>query len=129
MFYEVENLPKKLSIDLLDRAVAFASEFLGLCDIDLNIEFDTLKKHQCGFCLYDEDEIIITVARRLSVKEIIATIFHEMIHVKQYVDGRLEEGSKWMGEVYSCDYDDLPWEQEAFEIEKVMIVDFWAKSV
>ena len=125
MFYEVENEPKKLSLDLLDRAVLFASDFLELSTLDfLNIEFETLKKYQCGFCLYDEDEVIITVAKRLSVHEIIVTIFHELIHVNQYVDGRLEQGSKWLGKVYSCDYDELPWEKEAFEIEQVMMKQF-----
>jgi hypothetical protein len=123
MIYELNNEPKKLSIDLLDRAVAFAADFLGI-DVDLSIEFETLKNHQCGFCEYDEDEVVITLAKRLSVREIIATLFHEMIHVKQYIDGRLEEGSKWMGEVYDCAYDELPWEQEAFEIEQIMMEKF-----
>jgi len=123
MIYEVENLPKKLSADLLDRAVAFAAEFLGL-DVDLLIEFETLKKHQCGFCDYDEDEVIITIAKRLSLKEMIVTLFHEMIHVKQYADGRLEQISIWMGEKFDCAYEDLPWEIEAHAIEKEMMEKF-----
>jgi hypothetical protein len=47
MFYEVENLPKKVSLDLLDRAVTFAADFLEI-DVDLLIEFESLKKHQCN---------------------------------------------------------------------------------
>jgi hypothetical protein len=125
LLYEVDNKPKKLSFDLLDRAIYFASEFLGLTNLNwLNVEFETLKKHQYGFCLYDDEEIVITVAKRLSVHDIIVTIFHEMIHVKQYIDGRLEEGSRWMGQVYNCDYNELPWEKEAFELEKLMLEQF-----
>jgi hypothetical protein len=123
MIYEVENLPKKLSVDLLDRAVSFAADFLSL-DVDLLIEFESLKKHQCGFCDYDADEVILTISKRLSVQEMIVTLFHEMIHVKQYADGRLEQVGVWLGKKYECAYDQLPWEIEAHEMEKVMMEKF-----
>jgi hypothetical protein len=123
MIYEVENLPKKVSLDLLDRAVSFAADFLGL-DVDLLIEFESLKKHQCGFCDYDADEVILTISKRLSVQEMIVTLFHEMIHVKQYADGRLEQVGVWLGKKYECAYDQLPWEIEAHEMEKVMMEKF-----
>ena len=123
MFYEVENLPKKLSVDILDRAVSFAVDFLEL-DVDLLIEFESLKKHQCGFCDYDEDEVVITIAKRLSVQEMIVTLFHEMVHVKQYADGRLGPAGIWLGKKYECAYDQLPWEIEAHEMEKVMMEKF-----
>lgn len=124
MLYEVENKPNKLPIELLDRAVSFAADFLSL-EVDLLIEFESLKKHQCGFCDYDQDEVILTISKRLSVQEIIATIFHEMVHVKQYADGRLEQAGIWLGNKYDCDYVDLPWEIEAHEMEKLMLEKFW----
>jgi hypothetical protein len=129
MIYEVENLPKKLSLDLLDRAMAFASDFLEL-DVDLLVSFQSLKKHQCGFCDYsndcdyDEDETVITIARRLDTHEIIRTLFHELVHVKQYVDGRLEQVGTWLGQKYDCSYSNLPWEQEAYHLEQVMMKQF-----
>ena len=123
MIYEVENLPKKVSLDLLDRAVSFAADFLDL-EVDLLIEFESLKKHQCGFCDYDADEIILTISKRLSVQEMIVTLFHEMIHVKQYADGRLEQVGVWLGKKYECAYNQLPWEIEAHEMEKVMMEKF-----
>lgn len=123
MIYEVENLPKKVSLDLLDRAVSFAADFLDL-DVDLLVEFENLKKHQCGFCDYDEDEVVITIAKRLSVHEMIVTLFHEMVHVKQYAEGRLEQVGVWLGQKYDCDYCDLPWEIEAHEMEQVMMEQF-----
>jgi biotin synthase-like enzyme len=131
MIYEVVNKPKKIDEVLLDRAVSFAADFLEL-DVDLLISFQSLKKHQCGFCDYscdyscdfDEDEVIITIAKRLSLREMIVTLFHEMIHVQQYVSGRLEHGSKWLGKVYECVYSELPWEVEAHEMEKEMMAKF-----
>jgi len=123
MIYEVENLPKKLTFDLLDRAVLFTSEFLQL-DVDLLISFEPLKKHQCGFCDYDQDESVIVIAKRLSKLETIKTLFHEMVHVKQYTDGRLKQDGVWLGKKYDCDYVDLPWEIEAHETEQIMMEQF-----
>lgn len=127
MIYEVENLPKRVSVDVLDSALSFASNFLEL-DIDLVLEFESLKKHQCAFLDYDEGEVTITIAKRLSLQELIRTLFHEMVHVKQYADGRLEHVGVWMGQKYDCDYVDLPWEQEAFYLEQIMYEQFLKKE-
>ena len=123
MIYEVNNTPKKLDTALLDKAVSFACDYLDL-DVDLTIEFESLKKHQCGFCDYDDDEVIVTIAKRLSLHEMLVTLFHEMIHVHQYASGRLDHGSKWLGKVYKCAYEELPWEIEAHELESVMMEKF-----
>jgi len=125
MIYEVMNIPKKVDAALIDRAVSFACSYLELdIDAELMIEFESLKKHQCGFCDFEDDEIIVTIAKRLSVHEMLLTLFHEMIHVHQYASGRLEHGSKWLGKVYKCAYDDLPWEIEAHAMEKTMMEKF-----
>lgn len=126
MIYEAINQPKKMTTALLDKAVVFACDYLDL-DIDLIIEFETMRPYQYGNCDYDGEDGIIVISKRLSKADIIKTLFHEMVHVKQFVDGRLEAGSpsRWLGEVYSCDYDKLPWEVEAFEIEATMVNDFY----
>jgi hypothetical protein len=124
MIYEVINQPKRIETALLDSAVSFACKYLQL-DVDLTVEFDTLQKYQCGHCDYDEDEVIVTIAKRLSKKEAIQTLFHELVHVKQYADGRLEHGYKWLGKVYEDDYSKLPWEVEAFDLEQKMMEEFY----
>jgi hypothetical protein len=126
MIYEIINKPKKLDTALLDRAVSFACDYLCL-DMDFIIEFETLYAHQCGFCDYD-DEIVITIAKRLSPIDIIRTLFHELVHLKQYVDGRLVNGSPntWKGHVYTETYTNLPWEIEAFDLEEKMMIEFYS---
>ena len=124
MIYEVSNKPKKIEAVLLDSAVLFACSYLKL-DLDFVIEFERLEKHQYGFCDYDEDEVIVTIAKRLSQKDIIQTLFHELVHVKQYVDGRLDRGYKWFGMVYEGNYNKLPWEVEAFDLEEKMMNVFY----
>ncbi len=126
MIYEVEKKPKRLPYSLLDRAVLFASKFLDL-NVDFIIEFEALKTHQCGFCDYYEDDVIITIAKHLSVEDIIRTLFHELVHVKQYNDGRLEHGSSgiWLGVLCEGPYEDLPWELEAYQLEQKMMDAFY----
>lgn len=128
MIYEIVNKPNKIETVLLDSAVSFACSYLQL-DIDMTIEFESLKRNQCGFCDYDGeyDEVIVTIAKRLSVKDAIRTLFHELVHVRQYVDGRLEVGSPqiWYGVAIEDKYENLPWEIEAFEIEEKMMKVFY----
>lgn len=128
MIYEIVNKPKRIETVLLDTAVSFACSYLKL-DTDVVIEFETLQKHQCGFCDYDEDfsEAIVTVAKRLSQEEIIRTVFHELVHVKQYETGRLKHNKIWKGKlVESDDYENFPWELEAYELEEKMMKVFYS---
>jgi Zn-dependent peptidase ImmA (M78 family) len=119
MIYEVINQPKKIETALLDRAVSFASRYLSI-DIDLTIQFETLKNYQYGFCDYDEDEVIITIAKRLSPKDMVRTLFHELVHVQQYSEGRLQHEKIYFKNA-EVTYKDYPWEIEAFEAEQKMM--------
>jgi hypoxanthine phosphoribosyltransferase len=126
MIYEVVNKPKRIEAVLLDSAVSFACGYLQL-NTSFTIEFESLKKHQCGYCDYDEDEAVVVIAKRLPVKEAIRTLFHELVHLKQYETGRLEVGSpqRWLGISIEDKYENLPWEVEAFELEEKMMKSFY----
>jgi hypothetical protein len=127
MIYDTINQPKKLDTAHLDAAVSFACEYLKL-DIDFTIQFETLYRYQYGFCDYDEDEAVITIAKRLSPIDITRTLFHELVHLKQYSDGRLVDGNPqvWEGKIYAEAYENLPWEVEAFEHEEKMMMSFYS---
>lgn len=124
MIYEVVNKPNKIETVLLDSAVSFACSYLNL-NVDFTIEFDSLKRHQCGICDYEEDEIVIFIAKRLSPKTAIRTLFHELVHVQQYESGRLDHNRMWEGTSYDCEYADRPWELEAFDLEEKMMKFFY----
>lgn len=129
MYYTTSNKPKHIVHSTLDQVIAFACNYLDL-DIDLEVRFEKLRDFQYGYCDYDEDEVLITISQYLSEADTIRTIFHELVHVKQYDDGRLEAGSpqRWMGSEYDEDYENLPWEVEAYDLEQKM-VDIYAESV
>lgn len=126
MLYEVVNKPKKVDYGLLDSLLSFSSDFLSLEeDIYLILEFNSnIEPHIHGYCLYDHDEIHIEVNSRLTIEEMVVALFHELIHVKQYESGDLMYDGKssfWKGSLVECDYKFLPWEEEAYRIEKEMM--------
>jgi hypothetical protein len=71
---------------------------------------------------------ILEIRRNQTEKELLRTIAHEMVHVKQYACNEMnEEGTRWMNR--SIDYDNTPyheqpWEIEAHEIGDLIYEDF-----
>ncbi|MFA7408338.1 MAG: hypothetical protein WCY93_11040 [Anaerolineaceae bacterium] len=131
-YYEIDGpLPKKLSEDLLDKAFLFACEYLDLVNLEIVLSFEKLEDHQMGLTSFDEEEpISITIDKKLKPADMIRVLFHEMVHVKQYIEGHLEEGFnlKWMGEEWDGAYEDAPWEVEAFDLEEEMVTKWLLES-
>jgi hypothetical protein len=74
--------------------------------------------HVYGYNSKDKPrEFVIEVCREQTERELTMTLAHEMIHVKQYAYGELnEEMTKWKGQTVcprSIEYDNQPWEIEA----------------
>ena len=63
------------------------------------------------------DSFIIEINRALSTEDKLKTLAHEMVHIKQFSCGYLNESmTRWRGEkvnAHSFVYDELPWEIEA----------------
>ena len=59
----------------------------------------------------------------------IATLFHELWHLYQHVHGTLRDkhGKRfWRGVAHSkTNYDDQPWEKEAYRMEKDLVDDYF----
>ena len=71
--------------------------------------------------------------------EILKTLGHELVHVKQYVTGDLAmkaKGMYWKGELTDIksmkDYFKSPWEVEAYGLERYLwmnFIDFWSENI
>lgn len=85
-------------------------------DIFIDIEFVSTAG---GGCVDMEDgEFLIEINSRMREISIIKTVLHEMIHVKQYAEGRLTQ-TEWMGRPHpDLPYRELPWEIEAYAREQ-----------
>ena len=62
---------------------------------------------------------IIEINKNDCAEEILKTLAHEMVHIKQYVKGELDEGQTvWRGQKIESEleYDEQPWEIEAYDL-------------
>ena len=100
--------------------IDYEDEALGFCE---NWERDGMERPGQSISLssriYDSSTDMATV------------IAHELLHVKQYQDGRLtDEGPLqigWKGDIFIFDADNYanqPWEKEAYSLQ-----DFWATKI
>lgn len=130
MFLEVEgDCPVKMS--MLDKIVSFAASYLQIDeDAWLTIKFsEQMEQNVCGWCDeidIEEKWVEIEVNSNLCLIDMITTIFHEMVHCKQILDGRLVQGfpSIWKGIAYGGQYSELPWEIEAYRLERKMVEEY-----
>ena len=122
-----------LSMDFLDEVLDFGQYYLGLdSDFIIKLVFlSDLGKQVWGYCngLEDED-YVIEISSNINTSDMVETIFHELVHVKQIIDGRLDEdGRTWKGKTYDTTktpYKELPWEIEAFRLQRLMTKEFFS---
>ena len=91
------------------------------------IELKKLKGYH-GTCLdSDERTYVIEVDKKLDLEDFITTIFHEMVHVKQYVRKELFSECNFYDS--HEEYMNLPWEVEAYEMQEVLLERWNTRSV
>jgi len=79
-------------------------------------------------CQIGPKDLMMFIDSRLPLHQLLITLAHEMVHVKQYAKGQLKlkttrRGNTfftWLGKKYKGEYYDLPWEIEAFSRERVL---------
>lgn len=111
----------------------------------LNIENSKYKVYICtdsslredgnnGLCAKTGDHrITVALYSRLKIPQLIHTLAHEMVHVKQICRGQYKsiENKRgngfrhyWLGKRVSTDYLQRPWEIEAFKRESILAESF-----
>lgn len=88
MIVEFESNFSKAKQDLICNALAFGSDKLFPHEDDVYINISaTTKKGVCGDVLYEDDnEFSIRLSRSLSLSDLITTVLHELVHVKQFLE-------------------------------------------
>jgi len=129
MLLSVNKVPKKLGTDTLNKVLDFAEKYLKLNPkLEIHIDFIRTKKFLGQYEGIDEhgETHYIDISENESQEDIIRSIFHELVHVRQTDDGDLSlDGNSWKGFLYrtkemEVEYDHLPWEKEAAELEEKM---------
>ena len=129
MLLSVNKVPKKLGTDTLNKVLDFAEKYLKLNPkLEIHIDFIKTKKFLGQYEGIDEhgETHYIDISEDESQEDIVRSIFHELVHVRQTDDGDLSlDGNSWKGFLYrtkemEVEYDHLPWEKEAAELEEKM---------
>lgn len=129
MIYEVYDKPADVSYEKLDAIIYHACKELDI-NAEIEIMFEDLHP-VAGNCDVEDGVIELRINKKILRQgdELALTIFHELVHAKQILDGRLVQGdgltpSSWCGIIYTCSYDKLPWEVEAYYMEKQLLESF-----
>lgn len=118
----ITGTTSKSLLGYIDRV----AEFFSVYDVD--IDFVDSLDGLLGICSGDTNWCFIEIARkdawgRVPMDQLKLAIAHEMTHAWQMLEGRFT-GTEWEGVCYKgVDYKDLPWEHEAYEMERIVYED------
>ena len=124
MYIEFRNTKKKRQRTIEDALWFAKSYLLPRHKID-EIDIESWKNLPHDGDCYDVDDrsFIIRVNKDLSKKDLLATIFHEFVHIKQHIK------KEFGGDIFAISneevaYEDRPYEIEAFELEKKLLEEY-----
>ena len=94
--------------------------------LEIEIQINNLKDNAVGYCMMQDDNRTyeIEVDKKLDIEEMIVTVCHEMVHVKQYARNELGINDKNDGQ----NYFDLPYEKEAYELQEILLKQYQEDS-
>ena len=118
MFIEVIGGSKSQK-NHVEKMVAFCAKKL-MPKMNLDITVNLCKPTGAmGYCCEADNKrtFELEIDKSQSLRELLETVAHEMVHVKQYARRELDPNKEvWMGKTYNpkdVNYWDLPWEIEA----------------
>ena len=106
--------------------------------LNITVNLVTIKSDAIGFCMMQETnrDFEIELDKKLGIKEMVQALCHEMVHVKQYARNEMNDGivkgrARWKTKYIKMDtnYWDLPWEKEAYRMEKKLADAIWEFGV
>jgi hypothetical protein len=126
----------KTKRDLVEDACYFFIKKLmpRLRKIEIDIYIKKMTGDAVGYCmLTDSDrDYEIELANHLDIRDLMVTLAHEMVHVKQYVRKEMdcESATRWKTNSVAEDtpYYDLPWEKEAYRMQVKLAKSYWSQE-
>ena len=94
-------------------------------DIEVKLKkFTKTDRDAIGWCLMEDNNrtFVIEINKDIGITELVTTVCHEMVHVKQYARKELKEDyprTLWFNKEYT-DGRCYPWELEAWKMQKIL---------
>jgi len=92
-----------------------------------------------GFFSMEDDKkrtFTIEIDKTLKLRQLIMTIVHELVHVKQFarnemVDRPINGRYRWKSKTVSqnISYEEMPWEREALRLQEKLTDEFWREEL
>ena len=103
--------------------------------LDITVSLKKLHGDALGYCMMEDNNrtFEIEVDKKLNISELVTTICHEMVHVKQYARNEMTDEcvqygyATWKGRKVNPKtvYYDLPWEKEAYKLQDSLALQVW----
>ena len=91
-----------------------------------------------GLCSTEDDSkrtFIIEAHKTLGLRQLIMTLIHEMVHVKQFAKNEMDDfhingRQRWKSGTVpkNVSYYDMPWEKEAIRLQEKLTDEFWRED-
>ena len=120
---------------LMHKTAKFYASYLNIDNSDYKVyvcSMPNLRKNDGNNGIVSktgDKEFTVAVDSSLHLPQMLLTLAHEMVHVKQYIRGQYRaEPSRngkhkrfWLGKQYAVEYIRRPWEKEAFRREGELV--------
>ena len=115
---------RQLTYDLVE--FAWKKLMPRIINCEINVELKNMAVYE-GTCIdTDVRQYEIEISKSLTGDNFITTIFHEMVHVKQYV--RKELFSECNFYKTRDEYLNLPWEIEAYKTQETLLEEWYGRN-
>ena len=91
-----------------------------------------------GYCSMEDDSkriFIIEAHKALGLRQLIMTLIHEMVHVKQFAKNEMDDfqingRQRWKSGTVpkNVTYYDMPWEKEAMRLQEKLTDELWRED-
>ena len=108
-----------------------------MSSLDVHIILKKLRGLDGECSMEDEERRTFTIEARknLKLRQLIMTLIHEMVHVKQFARNEMDDfpingRQRWKSKTLpkSINYDDMPWEKEATRLQEKLTDEFWRED-
>ena len=122
---------------IAENAVIWSIKKLGLSrlsSLNIDVKLKKMKEGEFGYCSVGDTirEFCLDINSNVSIKDLVATIIHEMVHVRQFARKEMDtDGMRWKSRNIpeNTDYMDLPWEKEAYRLEEKYVKEIWESNL